>query len=71
MKSSEQKKLLDDLNKVISKMNRTDQDAFKLLQKRDKDEEEFDTLSIARLKELHTRYVISKPKADFNALFKK
>lgn len=66
----EQKKLLDELKKFEAKMAEKDRDQYKMFIKREKDEEELDSLSLARLKELHSRYYKPVPKPDINSLFK-
>lgn len=66
----EQKRLLEELKPFIGKMSPADSDSFKLLQKREKDEEDFDTLSMERLRALHSKYFTAKPRKDFNSLFK-
>ena len=52
----EQKKYLDVLKKYERKFTRQESDDYKLFIKRDKDDDEFDTVSMKRLKELHDKY---------------
>ncbi|MBI2419601.1 MAG: hypothetical protein HYV28_17200 [Ignavibacteriales bacterium] len=66
----EQKKFLDELKKFEPKMSEIDRDQYKMFVKREKDEEELDSLSMGRLREMHARYCIPAPKRDFNSLFK-
>lgn len=66
----EQKKLLDELKRFEPKMLERDREQYKMFIKREKDEEELDSLSLARLRELHATYFKQGPKPDFNSLFK-
>ncbi len=70
MSYREQKKLLSELKEFENKMTNSDRDAYKLFIKREKDEEEFDTLSMGRLKVLHERYYKPRPKPDLSKYFK-
>ncbi len=71
MSFRDQKKYLETLKKYESKFNRKDLDDYKIFLKRDKDEEEFDTVSMKRLKELHDKYFVSPDRSKLDALFKK
>jgi hypothetical protein len=66
----EQKKLLAELKGFEGKMSLKDQEAYKMFVKREKDEEEFDTVSMARLRDLHQRYYAARPKPDISKYFK-
>lgn len=66
----EQKKFLEELKKYEPRMSEADRAQYKMFVKREKDEEELDTLSMGRLREIHARYCIPVPKRDFNSLFK-
>lgn len=70
MSYREQKKLIAELKPFHTKMERADYDAFSLFVKREKDEEEFDTLSMGRLRELHGKYYRPRPKPDLSNFFK-
>jgi aspartyl/asparaginyl beta-hydroxylase (cupin superfamily) len=70
MSYREQKKLLTELKEFENKMAANDRDAFKLFLKREKDEEEFDTLSMGRLRGLHEKYYKPRPKPDISKYFK-
>jgi hypothetical protein len=67
----EQQKLMTELKPFAEKMAFADKEAYKLFVKRQKDEEEFDTLSMDRLRGLHTQYYKPKPKPDFDKYFRK
>ncbi|MBM4161504.1 MAG: hypothetical protein FJ217_10435 [Ignavibacteria bacterium] len=71
MRTIEQRKLISDLKDYVSKMDRADRYEFEMFQKRDKDDEELDDRSYARLEGMHKRYVVKKTKADIDALLKK
>ena len=70
MSYREQKKLLAELKAFENKMAPADRDAFKLFLKREKDEDEFDTLSMGRLRSLHEKYYKPRPKPDISQFFK-
>jgi len=70
MSYREQKKLLEELKKYIGKMSFPDSEAFKMFLKREKDEEDFDTVSMNKLRALHKQYYKPGPKPDLNSLFK-
>ena len=67
----EVKPLLEDLRDFESRMTKEDQFDFQMLQKRDKDDEEFDRLSVRRIEELHKKYVVKKMVKDIDSLLKK
>ncbi len=71
MSYKEQKKFLAELKKNEFRMNPKDSDTFKMFMKRDKDEEEFDTVSFARLRELYDKYITNRPKPSAEDLFRK
>lgn len=71
MSLREQKKLLDGLKNFERSMSFQDQEAFKMLMKRHIDEEEFDTLSMQRLRALYEKYYRERPKPDLDSIFKK
>lgn len=70
MSYREQKKLLEELKPFEGKMAPADSDAFKLFLKREKDEDEFDTLSMGRLRALYEKYHKPRPKPDLSKYFK-
>ncbi|MEK6756060.1 MAG: hypothetical protein AABZ02_07910 [Bacteroidota bacterium] len=67
----EQHRMIQDLKDYVSKMGRQDQYDFEMFMKRDKDDEELDSLSYKKLEEMHKRYVVRKTKADIEAMLKK
>ena len=52
-------------------MDREELYDFQMFLKRDKDDEELDLQSERSLKELHTRYVVGRPRKDVNELLEK
>lgn len=67
----EQKKLLEELKKYERKFDRKDYDSYQMMIKREKDEEEFDTVTMKRLKEMYDKYYTPPDRSKLDALFKK
>jgi hypothetical protein len=67
----EQKKYLEVLKKYERNFTRQENDEYKLFVKRDKDDDEFDTVTMKRLKELHDKYHESVDTSKYNKFFKK
>lgn len=67
----EQKLLLEELKKHERKLIREELDFFKICEKRQKDEEEFDTVTLKKLKELVEKYKVKVDKSKFDHFFKK
>ncbi len=67
----EQKKYLEALKGFERKFDRKESEEFKMFLKRDKDDEDFDTVSIRRLKELYDKYYVPPDRSKLDALFKK
>jgi hypothetical protein len=63
MSYREQQKLLDALKKYERELTGKELDDYKMFVKRQKDDEDFDSVSMRRLKELYDKY--NKP-ADFS-----
>jgi len=63
--------MLNDLKDCLSKMGRQDQYDFEMFMKRDKDDEELDSLSLKKLEEMHRRYVVHKTRKDIEEMLKK
>lgn len=66
----EQRKLLEQLGKLRRKLDAKELEELKMFEKRNKDEEEFDTLTMKRLRELVTKHEVKRDKSAFDALFK-
>jgi len=67
----EQHKIIQELKSYLPKMSSADRYDFEMFQKRDKDDEELDAISTAKLEGIQKRYVVRKTKQDIDALFKK
>jgi hypothetical protein len=70
MTKDEQHRMIQDLKDYLSKMERQDQYDFGMYVKRDKDDEELDSLSFKKLEEMHKRYVVRKTKKDIEEMLK-
>jgi hypothetical protein len=57
MTKIEQHKIIDLLRDYLHKMSGSDMDDFEMLRKRDRDDEDLDTLGRRRLSELYVKYV--------------
>ena len=67
----DQKKFLEALKKYERKLNRQEYDEYKILIKRDIDEEEFDSVTMKRLKELYDKYYEPPDISKYDKFFKK
>ena len=67
----EQKKLIEILKIYERNFSLQESDEFKLFIKRDKDDDEFDTVSMKRLKELHDKYHKPVDTSKYDKFFKK
>jgi len=56
MTSDEQRKMVQRLKQVTAKMTSDEKQAFEMMTKRDRDDEELDSLTMAKLKQLHTKF---------------
>ncbi len=71
MSFREQQKYLDTLKKYESKFSHKDAEEYKMLSKMQKDDEDFDSLSLNRLKELYDKYNVPVDKSKYDSFFKK
>jgi hypothetical protein len=67
----DQQKLLDGLKKNLSKLTSKEMEEYKMFIKRQKDDEDFDSVSMKRLKELHDKYYERVDKSRYDHFFKK
>ncbi len=67
----EQKKLLETLKKYERNFSRQEYEEYKMFIKRDKDDDEFDTLSMQRLKDLHDKHHKPVDTSKYDKFFKK
>lgn len=71
MSYRDQQKYIEALKKYERDFDRKESEEFKMFLKRNKDEDEFDTLSMKRLKELYDKYNKPVDKSKYDAFFKK
>jgi len=67
----DQQKYLDYLKKCEKKFNPKELEEYKMFLKRQRDDEDFDTVSMRRLKELYDKYYEKKDISKLDELFKK
>ena len=67
----EQQKLLDTLKKYARNFTREETEEYKMFIKRQKDDEDFDSVSMKRLKELHNKYHKPVDRSKYDTFFKK
>ena len=67
----EQQKYLDLLKKYERKFDRKEAEEYKMFVKRQKDDEDFDSISLKRLKELFDHYNVPVDKSKYDSFFKK
>lgn len=71
MSFREQQKYLEALRKFERKFDRKEADDYKMFLKMQKDDEDFDSLSLKRLKEIHDKYNVPVDKSKYDSFFKK
>ncbi|MCX7610088.1 MAG: hypothetical protein N2043_00675 [Ignavibacterium sp.] len=71
MNFRDQEKYLDYLRRCEKKFTPKELEEYKMFVKRQKDGEEFDSLSMKRLKELYDKYYEKKDISKLDELFKK
>lgn len=71
MTSVEQHKIIRELRDREMKMTRAEQEMFEMFRKRDKDDEDLDSISRKKLMELYEKYIVAtRPKGNpLDALF--
>ena len=67
----EQQKYLDLLKKYERKLDRKESEEYKIFLKMQKDDEDFDSVSLRRLKELYDKYNVPVDKSKYDSFFKK
>jgi hypothetical protein len=67
----EQQKYLDALKKFERNFTSREAEEFKIFLKRQKDDEDFDSVSMKRVKELYDKYNKPVDKTKFDSFFKK
>jgi transposase len=71
MSYRDQVKYLETLQRFERKMDPKEKEELKMFVKRHKDEEEFDSVSMKRLKELYDKYNIPVDRSKYDSFFKK
>lgn len=71
MRKSEQHQLIKDLRYYESKMTRGDLELYGMFRKRDKDDEDLDSISQQKLSLLADKYIPRKSKKDLEDLWNK
>jgi len=71
MSYRDQVKYLETLQRFECKMDPKEKEELKMFVKRHKDEEEFDSVSMKRLKELYDKYNIPVDRSKYDSFFKK
>jgi transposase len=71
MSYRDQLKYLETLQRFERKMDPKEKEELKMFVKRHKDEEEFDSVSMKRLKELYDKYNIPVDRTKYDSFFKK
>jgi hypothetical protein len=59
---AEQKKMIEELQRISYRLKGKDKYDFEMFLKRHKDNEDLDSLSMKRLREIYEKYVIKKEK---------
>jgi len=67
----DQRNKIDALKRYENKMECKEREDFKIFVKRQKDDEDFDTISFKRLSDLYEKYYLNRPKRSLDSLFKK
>jgi hypothetical protein len=70
MSLRDQQKYMEALRRFQGKLDKNETEEYKMFVKRHKDEEEFDSVSMRRLKELYDKYNVPVDKHKYDAFFK-
>jgi len=71
MSYRDQQKYIETLKRYERKFDSKEAEEFKMFLKMHKDEEEFDTISLTRLKEMYDKYNVPVDKSKYDSFFKK
>ncbi|MCH7773152.1 MAG: hypothetical protein IH784_01950 [Bacteroidetes bacterium] len=71
MSYRDQRKYLETLKKYERNFTREESEEYKMFIKRQKDDEDFDSVSMKRLKELHDKYYKPADLSKYDKFFKK
>lgn len=67
----EQHKIIEQLKSVYAQMNTHEQAEFEMFVKRDRDDEEFDSIARAKMEKLQLKYIPKRSKQELENLWKK
>ena len=71
MTSVEQHKIIQNLKSVVMKMSTEERLVFDMMVKRDRDDEELDSLTLAKLKQLQAKFFPKRSKQDIEEAWTK
>ena len=71
MKRDQQHKMILALREYVQKMKMEDREAFAMMLKRDRDDEDLDSIALQRLNGLYALYVTKKSRESLDAQWKK
>ena len=71
MSAREQREMVRDLQFQTDRMNENDFIDFNMIRKRDKDDEDLDSLAMKKLENLYMKYIVNRPKAKISDPFHK
>jgi hypothetical protein len=71
MTSVEQRKMIQKLKSVVMKMSADERRVFEMMAKRDRDDEELDSLTMARLRQLQGKFFPKHSKQDLEDAWNK
>jgi hypothetical protein len=71
MTSIEQRKMVQRLKQITIRMNSNERQSFDMMAKRDRDDEELDSLTMVKLRQLHSKYFPAHSKQDLEDAWKK
>lgn len=71
MSYREQKKYIEALKRFERNFNRKEAEEYKMFLKREKDDEDFDSISMKKLKDLYEKYIKPVDKSKYDSFFKK
>jgi hypothetical protein len=71
MTSVEQRRMIQKLRSVVMKMNAEELQVFEMMAKRDRDDEDLDSLTMLKLKRLHTKFFPKHSKQDIEDAWNK
>jgi len=71
MTSVEQHKMIQKLKSVVMKMSGDERRAFEMMVKRDRDDEELDSLTMTKLKQLHVKFFPKHSRQDLEDIWNK